>query len=1189
MRCSLNRLLRVLRFVPVLSLAALALCFPALSWAQSDRGTLTGTVTDASGAVIPDAAVTLTNTLTGSSFKVPSNESGDWTVPQLQPGTYTVKVEKAGFRPATVTGIELNASATVRADATLEVGAASQAIEVSASSLSLGTENAKTSVTVTNKLVDELPLVVGGGMRSPFNLAALTPEAKNVGGDNGFILGGGQAAAYGTNLDGVSVNTSRALQQSWVAVNAPSVEAVTEFTVDTNGFKAEFGQASGGIMSFASKSGTNDFHGTAYDFIRNEWFDANNFFNNGRGIARPVYKQHDFGASVGGPVWLPKIYNGKNKSFFFFSYEAFRNRDGANGVQRTVPTAEMYDGDFRNWVNAQGQMIPIYDPTSQVTAPNGAVTRQVFPNNQIPRNLFDPTVVRALAAFREGPTPLPNTGALPGSVQYVQQNYLVTQGTELRPNTKISVKGDHIFNEKSRISGYWGYNRSSNKPGPFGVADLPGNFVNYNDTTRNSDVFRGSWDYSFSPTVFNHFYGGGNNWKENHDPPQATVRSGINWKDKVCIVNVPDCNQNLVNFNFSNSYSQWGGRANNGSENFIKMFADDVTIIRGKHTIKFGGQAQYQYYNGFGRQCVSGCITFDFKHTGRPGDTNFATAGGSPIASMLLGYANAGSIDTIRYIGQQWPSYAGFFQDDWRVRPNLMINIGLRWETTLPPTGENDHWSEFAPDRPNPGADGLPGALIYAGTCQGCEGSRRLADSYYKAFGPRFGLAYTWKQKTVFRLSYGISYGNITTVTGSTHTLGFTLTDTQSDTTQGIQPRFLVRNGQPFWQAPPFVDPSFGNGRAMPWWQGREATRPPAYQSFNLSIQRQLTPTTVAEIGYNASLGSRLQAGLLSYNALHPSLLAQYGPTLLNSNINSAAAVAAGFRAPFRNFTQLWGNGATVRQALRPYPQFQNIDTRSGGGDHSGHSTYHAMMLRLEKRYSSGVQFLGSYVFSKILTDADSYWSDSYGFAMDHFNRSLEKSIGSFDVTHNFKFSAVVDLPFGKGKRYLNQSNALNWIVGGWRISGIATYSGGQPLAIGTTNGLPLFAGGNRPIVSTYDGWRPATQSGEFDPAVDRTVQPASFFPAQPANVMGNMTRFNPKFRSNNILNENISFAKTFPITEGGIRIDLRGELFNAFNRIRFGMGNLSLQSQTFGVLGQTAGDQANSPRQIQVALKLYF
>ncbi len=1173
--------LRVIRGgLGVLLLAAISLL------AQSERGTITGTIRDASGAVIPTAKIVLTNTQTGVSFTAPSNADGEYTVPQLQVGVYTVRVEKSGFRPANITGLVLNASATVRADATLEVGTSIQAVEVSASALALSTENAKTSVTMNNKLVDELPLVVGGSMRSPFNLAAITPEAKALGGDNGFSLGGGQAAGYGTNLDGVSANTSRALSQSWVAVNAPSIEAVTEFTVDTNGFKAEFGQATGGIMSFASKSGTNEFHGTAYDFVRNEKFDANNFFNNGRGIGRPIYKQHDFGGSVGGPVWIPKLYNGKNKTFFFTSYEAFRNRDGAAGSVRTVPTAEMYEGDFRNWVDASGRRIPIYNPTAQTTGANGAINRPPFPDNVIPKSLFDPQVAKAIGVFRSGPTPLPNSGAAPGTLNYVANNYIINQGTEVRPNTKISVKGDHAFSEKSRISGYYGRNRTSVVPGANGPNTLPGLFTDYNDTVRNSDVYRGSWDYAISPTIFNHFYGGGNDWKENHDPPQATIRSGINWKDRFCLGNVPDCNQNLVRFTYSNGYTAWGGPANNGSENFIKMFADDLTIVRGKHTYKLGGQFQMQYYNGFGRQCVAGCVGFDFKHTGVPGQTNFTLAGGSPIASLLLGHANNGSIDTIRYIGQQWPSYAGFFQDDWRVRPNLMINLGLRWETTLPPTGENDHWSDFAPDRPNPGAGNIPGALIYAGNCNGCEGSRSLADSYYKAFGPRFGLAYTFKEKTVFRLSYGLSYGNITTVTGSTHTLGFTLTDNQADSTQGVQPRFLVKDGQPARQYPPFVSPSFGNGRAMPWWQGKEATRPPAFQSFNFSIQRQLSSSTVAEIAYNASLGSRLQAGLLAYNSLDPSVLTTYGPALLNSRFDSPAAVAAGIRAPFPTFGQLWGSAATVRQALRPFPQFQDIDTRSGGGDHSGHSTYHSLMIRFEKRYSSGIQFQTSYVFSKILTDSDSYWADDV--AMNHYNRRLEKSIGEFDIPHNLKFSAVYDLPFGKGKRFMNQNPAANAVFGGWRVSGIAIYSSGQPRGLSTSNGLPLFAGSNRPIISTYDGWRPAPSGDGFDPAKDRTVQPVSFFPAQPPNVMGNQTRLNPKFRDFGNYNENISLSKSIPIKES-IRVDIRMEMFNAFNRVRFGLGSLGLQSTTFGVLSQTAGDQANSPRQLQLAAKIYF
>jgi len=1170
----------------------LMLCAASL-FAQSERGTITGTVRDASGAVIPGAKVLLTNTQTGVAFNAPSNADGEYTVPQLQVGTYTVRVEKAGFRPASITGLILNASATVRADATLEVGTSVQAVEVSASALALSTENAKSSVTIDNKLVDELPLVVSGAMRSPFNLAALTPEAKNVGGDTGFILGGGQAAGYGTNLDGISVNTTRALQQSWVAVNAPSIEAITEFTVDTNGFKAEFGQATGGIMSFASKSGTNNIHGSAYEFLRNNKLDANNFFNNARGIARPIYKQHDFGGSAGGPIVIPKLYNGKNKTFFFASYEAFRNREGATGAQRTVPTPEMYGGDFRNWVNAAGQQIPIYNPTSQTTDAAGNVTRQVFPNNQVPASLFDPEIVKALGVFRSGTVPVPNNGAAPGTVGYVQNNYLVTGGSVVRPNTKFSLKGDHVISDKHRISGYWGYNRSFENPGANGPADLPGLFVNYNDTRRHSDVFRGSWDWNISPTIFNHFYGGGNNWKENHDPPQATVLSGIKWKDKFCAINVADCDQNLVNMNFSNDYSQWGGRANNGSENFIKQFANDVTIIKGKHTIKFGGQALYQFYNGFGRQCVSGCMTFDFKNTGRPGDTNFTTAGGSPIASMLLGYASNGVAETVRYIGQQWPSYAGFVQTDWRLRPNLMLNLGVRWETMLPPTGENDSWSDFDPTRPNPAADNIKGALIYAGSGAGREGTRSLAGSTFTNFGPRFGMAYTYKEKTVIRASAGLSYGNITTVTGSTHQRGFTLTLPFPDNSQGILPSYRVRDGLPAWSAPPFINPSFANRDSMPWWQGSEATRPPAFVTWNLSIQRQLSSTMVMETSYNASLGSGLQAGLLNYNQLDPKVLTQYGATLLNSRFDSPAAVAAGIRAPYSAFglpqglrgTGGWGAQATVRQALRPYPQYNSIDTASGGGDHSGHSTYHAGMIRFEKRYSGGLQFQTSYVFSKILTDADSYWVG--GAAMDHFNRGLEKSIGQFDVTHNFKLGTVYDLPFGKGKRFLATNSAANWIAGGWRVSGIAYYGSGLPRGLGTSNAMPLFSGGLRPIISTYDGWRAPAKGDSFDPFVDRFVQPASFFPAQPGNTFGNQTRYNPKLREFANLNENISISKTFPIKEQ-VRLDFRAEAFNAFNRVRFGTGSLQLQSNQLGQL-TGAGDLLNSPRSMQVALKLYF
>ena len=1187
-----------------IKLAAMLLLCSIAAFAQSERGTIQGSVKDSSGAVVVGARVTVTNADTNSAVNFTSGGTGDFAIPSLQAGTYSVRVEKEGFRPSVVSRLARNAGTNVRAVVTLEVGSTTTAVEVEASALQLSTESAKSTAAVTNKMVDELPLVVSGAMRSPFDLANTTPEAKNLGGDNGFILGGGQGASYGTNLDGVSANTTRALQQSWVAVNAPSLEAISEFTVDTNGFKAEYGHAGGGLMNFVSKGGTNEYHGTAYEFIRNNAFDANNFFNNRQGLATPVYKQHDFGGSIGGPVWIPKLYKGKNKTFFFTSYEAFRNRAGATGFTANVPTKEMYGGDFSNWVtslNGATTRIPIYDPTTQVTA-NGVTTRTPFPGNVIPASKFDPVSVKALSAFTSAGQLVPNNNGAVGSVAYVRNNYFVASGSEVRPNTKISVKGDHIFNDKHRMSGYYGYNRSYVRPSANGPATLPGLYTNYNDTQRHSDVVRWSWDWTLSPTKLNHFFAGGNNWRENHDPPQATIQSGTKWKDKICLGNVPDCDQNLLNLNFGDLTS-WGGPANNGSENTIYSYNDDFTWVRNNHTFKMGGMMQISHYNGFGRQCIAGCASFSYLNTGVP-NVNNPQLGGSSFASFLLGYANGGSIDTIRFIGQQWPYWAGYIQDDWRVNSKLTINYGLRWEVQMPPTGLEDRWSDFSPTTPNPRAGNIPGALIYAGTGTGRQGTRTLADSWYGGWGPRFGFAYKLDDKTVVRGSAGRSYGAVTTVGGSTHQRGFTQTYGVPDNgSNAVNPNMILRDGFPSYPIPPFIEPSFANKDSMPWWQGQEATKLPASDFFNLSVQRQLSSKMLVEASYNASLGSKLQTQLLNYNQVNPANLTKYGFSLMNSLVTSPTAAAAGFKSPYPTFTNTsgpaqdgwWGSGATVARSLRPFPQYNSIDTYGGGGDHSGHSTYHAGIIRVERRGGNGLTLNASYVFSKILTDSDSYWGS--GTAMDHFNRGNEKSIGTFDITHNAKFTAIYDLPFGTGKAMFNKGIAAK-LLGNWRVSGIGYYSSGQPLGLGTSVGTPsvLFAGGNRPLISSYDGWRGAEGSGGFDPSRDRFVQPASFFPAQvgtqyagTTQYFGNQTRFNPNFRQFGNLSENISITKTFVLgKDSSRRLDFRAEAFNVFNRVRFGTGSLQIQSATFGQL-QSSGDLLNTPRQLQLALKLYF
>jgi carboxypeptidase family protein len=302
--------------------ALLVVLFSSLGMllAQSSRGTIAGSVKDSTGAVVPGAKVTVTNAATGQTVDLVSNSVGEFTAADVPVGTYNIRIRNQGFREWEIQGLNVDAGVTARADAVLQVGQAQQTVEVQATSVQLNSEDSRSAVTVNQTLVNTLPLEVAGTVRSPFDLASLTPEAKNTGSSTGFALGGGQADSYQATLDGVSVNTSRALQKNWTTSNAPSIEAITQFSVDTNGFKAEYGHAGGGVMMFVAKSGTNQFHGSAYEFLRNNNFDANDWFSNRAGKARQIYKQNDFGGTIGGPVWIPKVYNGKNKTFFFFSY-----------------------------------------------------------------------------------------------------------------------------------------------------------------------------------------------------------------------------------------------------------------------------------------------------------------------------------------------------------------------------------------------------------------------------------------------------------------------------------------------------------------------------------------------------------------------------------------------------------------------------------------------------------------------------------------------------------------------------------------------------------------------------------------------------------------------------------------------------------------------------------------------------
>lgn len=1160
-------------------LAATFLSLSLALQAQTERGNITGVVSDPSGAAIAGALVTITNRATNSGATLPTTTAGAYNAPNLSPGDYRIEISAAGFKRFVQDSVTLTAAGAVRVDAQIQVGQVSETVEVSASAAQIQTETAKTSTAVQNKMVDELPLVVGGALRSVFNLVTITPEARS-GGSNKLSIGGGQAAAWNATLDGIAVTTNRSADAAEAALNTPSVDSMTEFTIDTNGFKAEFGQAGGGVMTFVSKSGTNRLHGAAYDFLRNDKLDARGFFP----LTKSVYKQNDFGVTLGGPVYLPKLYNGRNRTFFFIAYEGFRNRVGANDRILSVPTPEMFNGDFSKWVDNSGKLLTIYDPATRRANPNGSgFIRDAFPNNQIPLERFSAftKLVMPYGAVLKPNRPT----AVPGTSGWVRNNYISNSGTQLTPTDKGSFKIDQILKQKHSFG--FLYNRTAfrNEIGANGPPGFPVPLWDGQVQAFDTSTYRFSYDWTISPRLLNHLSVGGNKFIKNSFTPS----SGQNWKSKLCMKGAVDCDVAFPRIAFS-EFSQWSGTTYNGTEQPQWSLKDDLSYIHGAHTLKFGYAFQSQRANGFGEQDIMGSATFSFLGTSVPGATSFTS--GSSFASFLLGDANQGRTETVRYVPQRFDYHGFYAQDDWRITRKLVLNLGLRYEFTQPPVSDTDIYSDFTPNKPNPAVNNYPGALRFAGSGPGRENTRTLVPGWYGGVGPRIGLAYTPDNKTTFRTAFGRSFSRVTVVSGSNHFAGFIGQYVFTSPDQGVTPAFNWDVGYPAYPLPPLIDPAFSNNNTVDFWNYKDANRAPEDLFWTFSIQRQVTANTVLEIAYNATAGAHLQTGLLNMNQVPTrywdELVARYGAAqavnLLRADISSAQARAAGIPIPYPNFTdpKVQQNNRSVAQALRPFPQYLDIRTGDQGGDKSGHSSYHALVVKAERRFSAGLTFQWNYTLSKVITDSDSYYADG-GAAMDQYNRRLEKSIGQYDQTHNLKMSSLYELPLGRGKKWLS-GGWTSHLLGGWRIAAIQTYASGFPIGLTRNNPLPLFNGATRPQIGSYDNWRAPVKAGKFDPNVDQFLDPAKFpASAQPVGF-GNATRYNPKVRAFPNFNENVSLAKSFYFTEQK-RLDFRWEAFNLFNRTVFGTGSTNINSNTFGIVTT----QVNDPRQMQVALKLYW
>ena len=1156
--------------------------------AQVNRATITGIVSDPSGAVAVGVKVTATHVETGTKSSTDTTGAGAFTLPALQIGNYRIEFEAAGFKKAVRDQVTLAAGSTARLDIALELGSVGESVTVTAAASPIETESTRVATNITTKLVQDLPLLVNGGIRSVLTLAAIAPETRTAG---GFRIGGGQGAGWEMMMDGMPLSSaSSAYQTDRAPLSSVPIDAINEFTVETTGMKAEFGRAMG-ALTFETKSGANAIHGNLFENLRNNILDANGFFNNAENRARGVLKQHDFGGTVGAPVYIPKVYDGHNKTFFFASYQGFRNRAGNSNPQfLTIPTARNYEGDFSTWTRS-GKFVQIYDPASTRLNPNGSgYIRDPFPGN-----VFSATRISAVAKRVIAVRPanfLPNIDSRTrGLADADVSNYVRAEGSSVNPWDKGSLRLDHQLNGSNRFSFLYLKGHSDDDFGPDGPTGLPYPFNGSAVQKRTNSSGRFAWDLA-RPHFLNTFRISSQKEKGVGTVVSTTADGEPGWNSKFQIANTPGPDRTFPQLTFT-SYSGWGGAFWGGDAGGNVNLTDDVTLIRGNHNIKFGFFFTRDRWDGYGQHRANGSFGFSQQATSIPLDNSQNT--GNAFASFLLGSASSWGLETPRLVRQIYKYYGGYIQDDWKITRKLTLNIGLRYEFTSPvqggafvglsswedtSTGTLDGFTNFDPTVPNPGAGGRLGAAIFSGTGPG-RTSGDLFDAYKWAFGPRLGLAYQANNKTVIRAYAGRSFAAVKTTGGSTHFQGFILNTTVSTTDQSVLDRFPIDNGLPAWNKPPFIDPTISNNQDTHFWQRSDAGRPPEYYTWNLDIQREIARSTVFTASYSGTKGTYLSSSLTRYNQIQYSNLTKYGRTLLNSPVTGAAAQAAGIAIPYAGFT------STVQRALSPYPQYLNINTNGGQpasvGERSGNSTYHAMTLKLDKRYSNGMTILASYVFSKQFTNAESA-AIAGGGPLDHFNRQLEKALSNNDQTHMFRIAYSYDLPFGRGR--LDFGRVTNAIVGDWTVSGYMSYESGTPTQV-THNYSPIGTG-SRVFITSYEGWRAPISGEKFDPYKDVWLDINKFnqgiSQTRLESEFGNATRNNPKLRSPWFLDESLGIARNIPIGER-VKFSIRGEAFNVLNRVRWGGPSNAVTGANFGQIRT----QGNTPRRMQLALRLNF
>ena len=1182
-----QHILGLLRRGPCLIFTGMLFLFlcPVASWAQTATAEITGSIQDSSGASVPQAKITAKNVATGVETSATSGTDGYYTIPFLQPGQYHILVSKGGFQSVVRTGVTLIIDQKAKFDFVLQIGAVTQTVEITAQAPLVQSEDSTVGTLVDNKRINDLPL----NGRDVFSLANLAVGVNNTGTSAASIphIAGSQAESGEVQIDGATDIAPSVLAGENAIAYEPQVDAVQEFSVQVNGLAAEYGRFAGGVINVVTKSGTNSFHGDAYVFARNDVLDANDFFYNTYGLPKTGFHQYQYGGTFGGPILIPKVYNGKNKTFFFIGYE--KTDIASAGLEEyTVPTAAERNGNFSNLKDANGIPIILYDPaTGQVNPANSAQwIRSPFPSNTIPTTRFNPTGLKVMSYY-----PLPNT--MPTNA-YTNTNNYILSGSSPEDVYKIDSRLDQYWSDKwrsfLRVSRYvdtaypLNYWHSPATPG-YGFFNNEAWSATLDNTFSFTPTLIGDLRYTLDRSMPSHpGYAPGFNIATNLGMPQSLQTFAETQIPEFPYVTMGGVDSNLGQY-FSDEYSA------NTSHNII----GNLTKIWGTHTIKTGGEYRKQFAAYLAPCCSTGWYPFSAQYTQQEATTPNPWQG-YPVADLLLGYDDD-ALDSVVPVPLVEGGYYGMYiQDDWKIKHNLTLNLGVRYEFTRPHTEHHNNLSYWDPSVPSPIASEVQ-ATPNCPACGHLMGAMEFTNATHRTqapidwsnIGPRLGFSYSPASKWVVRGGYAITYPPSEWDAG--------------DASVGEEGYNVYSYWQPSWDggrtfnttlSNPFpygITPApgssaggstdLGNGIGDSFFGIPSVKGPTEYiQQWNFNVQRSLPGNALLEVGYIGMHGLNLingssESGADNFDQTSPqylslgSQLTQYVPNPLYGLLPAGSTEDQ----PTVPLTQL----------LKPYPQYSGISLYRRP---EGSLEYDAMTVRLEKRYSHGVSFLASYTAGKEIDNGPTviaWWTGNGavdpGGVSNHYNLNQDRSVSPFDVSQRLVLSYLFELPFGRGKALAgNLPNSLNALVSGWQFNGISTFETGTPVVIlGITGTTGLGNVVNRPDITG--------DPKVANPTLNHWFNTSAFSPA-PNYTYGTAPRTLSNVRNPGVCEQDLSlFKNTYFGAEKRFNVQFRLEAFNAFNTAQFGVPGDYEGGGNFGVITS----DALPPRQVQLALKFIF